>query len=191
MASYKDVGPDEPRCTFNDILIDDCIVILTDYMDYYTRFAFALTCTRVDYALRRVVRNPYVYPPDAYAEVAFDAVRNGDLETIQVLYNRIYFRLRIATPLGHIYALASSIGQSQIMEFLAPKVKPYRRYFSMCPKGTIKLGQLTLDDNLRVVETLTCTPEEPKPEQVYEHYDGLRPATGDDYGIFVLFRDDE
>jgi len=188
MTSYKDMGQDElidtDRCTFNDILVDDCIITLTDYMDYYTRFALALVCTRVDYALCRVVRNPYVYPPDTYTEVAFDAVRNGDLETIQVLYNRIYFRLRIATPLGHIYALASSLGQTQIMEFLAPKIIPHRRYFSMCPKGNIKIGALQFDENLKLI---VAKPEEDKPR--VEEYPERRYH---DYGNFVVFlRDDE
>ena len=129
----------QPASMFIDILNDDCFAVISDHLDFYSTFAFYLTNTRINHALKRIAKNPYIYTPELYAAVAIEAVRNNDLETIQALNGELYFKMRIATSLGHIYAVAVDLEQTVIVEYLKKLVKAGRRYYYYCNHGCLKL----------------------------------------------------
>lgn len=114
-----------------DLLNGDCLKLVADELNHYSTFALYLTCKWTRSILSRMVKSPWIYEPDDYTRVAIEAIRYNDMETIYTLWTIKYFRLRILTPLGFIYVLSDIYNKEEIRQYLADKVTPGRRYYSM------------------------------------------------------------
>jgi hypothetical protein len=112
-------------------LLGDCVYEIADHLSKYEMVAMYMTCSRFAQLFEGTVMNPYVYKPDDYTLVAYSAIRNNDLETIVRMWSKLYFRMRMVTPLGFIYTTAKMYKRRDIQMYLADKVTPGRRYYSM------------------------------------------------------------
>lgn len=115
------------------ILNQDSILYVSDHLHKSEILPLALTCTTMWSALRitnsKSLANLRNYTADHYVEMAFRAVINDDLESITVLFNRMYFKMILYPAYGHIYLMANFLNRKRIVDLVSKKVFFNRRYF--------------------------------------------------------------